>query len=441
MTAEIVIMNKQAIALASDSAVTMTHEMGEKIKTSANKLFALSKYHPVGIMIYNNADLMGIPWETIIKIYRNKLGAKEFDSLKEYSDDFIEFLDNGNSLFSDSIQKEYLLFAVYAYFYYMEEDILNLVESIISEKQKITQNEIKKRISKIIEEHYEKWTNASNIPSIPDSHKNEIIDQYGEIIDDVMHEVFQELPISKLHSDQLKEIAASLFSKFPDGIISPNLSGVVFAGFGEKEFFPIIKDYEIEGIVNNKLKYRESLSDEISHKTDASIIPFAQRDMVDTFIQGIDPSYKNLEESYLTKIFDEFAELALNTLKNEATENKSKSKKILQKSSDKIIADFQTKLENYRQEMYIDPVLSVVSMLSKDELAAMAETLVNLTSFKRKITMGSETVGGPIDVAVISKGDGFVWIKRKHYFKPELNPHFFANYYKEEIGDGNEGNK
>ena len=52
MTAEIVIMNKQAIALASDSAVTMTHEMGEKIKTSANKLFALSKYHPVGIISY-----------------------------------------------------------------------------------------------------------------------------------------------------------------------------------------------------------------------------------------------------------------------------------------------------------------------------------------------------------------------------------------------------
>ncbi len=70
-------------------------------------------------------------------------------------------------------------------------------------------------------------------------------------------------------------------------------------------------------------------------------------------------------------------------------------------------------------------------MLPKDELSAMAEALVSLTSFKRKVTMGSETVGGPIDVAVISKGDGFVWIKRKHYFKAELNPQFFANYYKE----------
>ncbi len=46
--------------------------------------------------------------------------------------------------------------------------------------------------------------------------------------------------------------------------------------------------------------------------------------------------------------------------------------------------------------------------------------------------MCAETVGGPIDVVVISKGDGFVWIKRKHYFKPELNPHFFSNYYMED---------
>lgn len=32
-------------------------------------------------------------------------------------------------------------------------------------------------------------------------------------------------------------------------------------------------------------------------------------------------------------------------------------------------------------------------------------------------------------VAVISKGDGFVWINRKHYFKPELNASFFSNYF------------
>ncbi|MDC5096393.1 hypothetical protein OHW41_10530, partial [Acinetobacter baumannii] len=75
-------------------------------------------------------------------------------------------------------------------------------------------------------------------------------------------------------------------------------------------------------------------------------------------------------------------------------------------------------------------VVNMVSALPKDELAAMAESLVNLTAFKRRISESLETVGGPIDVAVISKGDGLVWVKRKQYFPAELNQHFFKNYFR-----------
>ena len=32
------------------------------------------------------------------------------------------------------------------------------------------------------------------------------------------------------------------------------------------------------------------------------------------------------------------------------------------------------------------------------------------------------------NVAVITKGDGFVWVKRKHYFAPEYNPRVVARY-------------
>ena len=46
-------------------------------------------------------------------------------------------------------------------------------------------------------------------------------------------------------------------------------------------------------------------------------------------------------------------------------------------------------------------------------------------SLKERVTEPTESVSGPIDVAAISKHDGFVWIERKHYFRPELNPRFF----------------
>jgi hypothetical protein len=92
---------------------------------------------------------------------------------------------------------------------------------------------------------------------------------------------------------------------------------------------------------------------------------------------------------------------------------------------DGLIANFTQEMQGMKNRYFVRPVLDSVGALPIDELAAMAEALVNLTSFKRKVTMVQESVGGPIDVAVISKGDGFIWIKRKHYFSPELNPHFF----------------
>ena len=78
-------------------------------------------------------------------------------------------------------------------------------------------------------------------------------------------------------------------------------------------------------------------------------------------------------------------------------------------------------MDQYIREKYIDQLVQTVSYLSKEDLADMAESLVRMTSLKRHITSEEESVGGAVDVAVITKGDGFIWIKRKHYFTAELN--------------------
>ncbi|MBI5795545.1 MAG: hypothetical protein HZA47_04435 [Planctomycetes bacterium] len=431
MTAEIAIMNKEAIALASDSAVTMLGESRQKIFTSANKLFALSKFHPVGIMVYGNAIFMDVPWETIIKIYRKDLGKKKFDTLEKYAHNFIEFLDNGNTLFPDSVQEEYIRDSIYSYFNFIKDTIINKVHLKIDEKGKITKEETNQIISEIIERHYENWGKKANIPSIPKRYNKNIIIKYKKIIDEAIKKVFEKAPLSINHINQLKKIASSLFSKFPEAIQNIDISGVVIAGFGERDTFPSLESFHLEGIANNKLKYKNYKSAKIDFTVSASIIPFAQREMVDTFMEGIDPDYRIIEESYLSQIFNNYAGIVIESMRKYDDKERKKLKEKLMIVTNEILKDINKKFENYREEKHIRPVTSVVSMLPKDELAAMAEALVSLTSFKRKVTMGSETVGGPIDVAVISKGDGFVWIKRKHYFKAELNPQFFANYYKE----------
>ncbi|HEY7596982.1 MAG TPA: hypothetical protein VH969_27795 [Actinophytocola sp.] len=53
----------------------------------------------------------------------------------------------------------------------------------------------------------------------------------------------------------------------------------------------------------------------------------------------------------------------------------------------------------------------------------LAEFFVDLTCrYTRFLPEGATTVGGPIEVAGITKHEGFKWVKRKHYYSAELNP-------------------
>jgi hypothetical protein len=52
----------------------------------------------------------------------------------------------------------------------------------------------------------------------------------------------------------------------------------------------------------------------------------------------------------------------------------------------------------------------------------LAEFLVDTTIKYQRFSFDEKMVGGPIEIAAISKYEGFKWIKRKHYYSQELNP-------------------
>lgn len=64
----------------------------------------------------------------------------------------------------------------------------------------------------------------------------------------------------------------------------------------------------------------------------------------------------------------------------------------------------------------------VLPPLPVQDAIDLAEFLVTTTINYSKFALGPTTVGGPIDIAVITKHEGFKWVKRKHYYNNELNP-------------------
>jgi hypothetical protein len=423
MTAEIAIMNKLAVALAADSAVTVETEAGQKVYNTVNKLFTLSKYEPVGVMIFGSAEIMRVPWEALIKLYRAKLSIRKFPTVKAYASDFIKYLETNRTTFTLPEQRRYFRDTVRQYFHSILRDINQAVQEALGKKTKITAADVARIVNEQVNKHHREWRGTKRL-KLPLTQETRIRRRYGKELNKLKRSVFKKLPIARAASEKLSQLAAWLFTKENFRVTS---SGIVFAGFGSRETFPNLCSFRVEGLLLNRLKCIKHKEARIHFDNEAAILPFAQSEMVATFIEGVDPFYQRTTEEYLKRLFDQYPNAIEKLLRMSAP-----AKNKIQKEGRRVLNDFLAALQHYRGSKHVSPVLDAVRVLPKDELAAMAESLVNLTSFKRRVTMDAETVGGPIDVAVISKGDGFVWIKRKHYFTRELNPQFVANYFRDE---------
>lgn len=82
----------------------------------------------------------------------------------------------------------------------------------------------------------------------------------------------------------------------------------------------------------------------------------------------------------------------------------------------------QKEAGEFMQRLKMESQVSVISPgMPLQDVIYLAEYLVNTAIKFAKYRPGAQTVGGPIEIAVISKHEGFKWIKRKHYFNTKLN--------------------
>ena len=429
MTAEIAILNKSAVALAADSAVTVQHGNGFKI-FQTNKLFHLCQASPVGIMVYQNAELMSVPWETIIKHYRSQLADTTFNTLEEYGTNFIAHLSNNPLLFPEAVQDDMARQAVR----YILRSLSEAIDEKIKEaatKKPVSERQIKKIVRESINNLHRMFSGLKTPPDLPATIEKEILQRYGDVIQESIDD-FDPLPLTVQLKNRLRSIAVWTLSKDLSEAGGEQYSGVVIAGFGATDLYPSIVTFQIDSVILNHLKYVHvtSKSERITSRRLARVIAFAQDEMVSGFMEGIDPGFR-------IRIIEEMAKILLNVYPEEIVKRlprlTKKQKADLLTELKKVGADsigvFAAAIQEHRQKKHVDPIVRAVSVLPKEDLAQMAEALVSLTSTKRRVTLDAETVGGPVDVAIISKGDGFIWIRHKHYFEADKNPQFFSKYH------------
>lgn len=96
----------------------------------------------------------------------------------------------------------------------------------------------------------------------------------------------------------------------------------------------------------------------------------------------------------------------------------------LQQTVERAIDLFKEKeaANEFIQRLKMESQVSILSPgMPLQDVIYLAEYLVDTAIKFAKYRPGAQTVGGPIEIAAISKHEGFKWVKRKHYFNTDLN--------------------
>ena len=386
MTCEVAVMNKHGIALAADSAVTLG--AGEKIYHGADKLFQLSPLASIAVLIYGNADLMGVPWEIVIKSYGRQLADRTFDRVEEYASDFLRYIELNNAFFPESLQERKFRDTVGWYWY---GTFVRPLEQLDAGENRPA------KLAALLKSDLDYWKQSEPMRDLGAGYGDKLIASYGKVLDELENELFSQnercgrLQISPEARQDLRAVTRSIFTQL--WFHPADLSGIVFAGLGEAELFAACHEYHVGTLAAGKLRFYKRNEIVVSHDMSACVAPFGQRDTINMFYRGIDRELHekliNAAASYICRA-DQKADYQ------------------------RILGELGAHLQQEIDAQYRQPLMTAVDALPRHDLARMAEALVSLTALRARVSAREkETVAGPVDVAVVSKGEGFVWIRRK----------------------------
>ncbi len=366
MTSEILIMNNENIIMGADSAVTIGNR---KTHTGANKLFGLSDEPPMAMMIFGAATFGSISLESLIKDYKKQTDFEELDDILKIKKSFIEYLKNIPYKISD-FEYKFTLF---------KENLLKKLN----------------------------YDSMENIIKYLDNYKDE------EILPFLENNSFLDVEFEDI-ANILGNVDIDILKKYLTVMLVDSSSGVVIAGFNMNEFrpsyiyFDLITKYKNEIIISDSESYINS--------EENLIVPFAQDDVTDTFISGINNEFIDFLKYCIYNYNDEYSnEIIEFLIEKGCADIKSIEKQLgdIKKINKKNTEEFMEKIKNYK-EINGDYVSEGVKDVSTDVLVTIAENLIESTSLKRKLDSNLDSVGGDIDIITITQ-DGLVYGSKIDY--------------------------
>lgn len=416
MTSEVLMLNKDAVVIAADSAVTTGRAPHPRYSKSANKIFDLTAYGNAALNIYANADIDRVPWELAIKMYRAaQSGAPQEEHLVDYRSALLNFLQGNQLLFPSSVLKGILEKRLISGVSYVldllgatEPQLMNVTADAQTRKQAWVDAVAKATAFLEGIQIFSGLTAADVQQAMAVAPAVEV---------SLIAEVQAEPKYAHVELSVLVKMAVNALVKVPDYFLPS--TGVVISGYGAQDIFPGFTHFRVFGHIGASLAWKEEMVYTITHDNEAWIQPFAQSSMIERFTDGFDSSLMemngNCANQLISRVIGEIRQAGVDIPQPLIDQISSAELEWFKKEFRK---------RNWDQNFY--PLRRVLNSLSVQEMGHLAESLLVLEELRERVTSPSESVGGPIDVAVVTKAEGLVWLKRKHYFDPALNLRYLS---------------
>ena len=410
MTLIVWVGNKNALAFAADSIGSVQYGNGVK-GYIVNKLFEVTERTPIWVATAWSSDFWGLLLEVIIKDFRKKLGNSRIDTLQDCVSIFIKHLKQAKYIKGYN-KVEFLNFLIKKFLLRISR-IRNECMGIIIQDPEVDEkdvNIVEPLLSAYIWQYLlidnETIHSQKKIFGIPKYSEEEIDLEFNKIPVDVLEGLFC-APCSDNYQ-LLKKNILSIIDR--DGFFPLfwEWSELIFFWFWEDDFYPKVCSINLYYKVGSEIV--RSLNDDGEINGEGFIKAYAQSEDVENSILWIGEGIK----SEICKKIEE------------KLTNNEKIGILKQEQHNAINDSINQVLDEIRENKLKELSLSA-RFLSKTELWQIAENFVGIGSMKKRINLGDETIWWPIDVAIVTKSDGFIRIKRKHYFDPQKNYHYFNN--------------
>lgn len=411
MTSEVMIMNRQAVVLAADSAVTYGGGPEPVVTLEAEKILSLGPN--IALMVYSRGDVLGRSWSHIAHAFLREHGEADYETVQDAADAFFTFMDANRRLFPEHEENEEFEALMRAAFL----TVLSHAKAMkgypgggFDDDADAFAAALELYLTHLVAD--EAGTERERLEVFAELDRGRFVERYGAMLDALIADSLGAFGQEKAMRARLFDFAYMIATQ--PAFLEP-YAGLVFAGFGSADMFPVYTHYYASILVDGVMKraHDETTRVGVEDGPNAFLRTFAQADMTHAFLRGVHPLMFDVMISLNLVTNEAAAEAALKEAGLGDEKIDSVLAKMRQDALPQLTGEFVHAAQSISQEEFINPFIKVVAASGKRQLAETSKALVELNILKTDLHMAKTGVGGEVDVAMVSRTGGLEWYAKK----------------------------